>query len=36
MSSTAVAFIPGEKRKLKNHTSITQTVRNSLVMAYRG
>lgn len=36
MGSTAVAFIPGEKRNLKNHTSLAQTVRNSLVMAYRG
>ena len=27
---------PGAERELKNHTSLRQTVRNSLTMAYRG
>jgi ABC-2 type transport system permease protein len=29
-------IVPASERKLKNHTSIAQTVSNSLVMAYRG
>ncbi len=34
MSSTTIT--PGVERRLKNHTSIVQTMRNSLTMAYRG
>jgi len=30
------AITPGDQRKLKNHTSFRQTVRNSFTMAYRG
>ena len=33
---TATTIVPGIDRKLKNHTSIVQTVKNSLTMAYRG
>jgi len=29
-------IVPGIDRKLKNHTSVGQTIRNSLTMAYRG
>jgi ABC-2 type transport system permease protein len=36
MSSTTTAIVPGAGRKLKNHTSLRQTVSNSLTMAYRG
>ena len=35
MSATTM-IIPGEKRKLKNHTSFSQTIQNSLTMAGRG
>lgn len=35
MSSTAQA-LPATQPKLKNHASITQTLRNSFTMAYRG
>ena len=34
MSTTQI--IPGNKRQLKNHTSLRQAVSNSLTMAYRG
>lgn len=34
MSSTSIALVSG--RPLKNHTSLGQTIRNSLTMAYRG
>ncbi|RUT29612.1 ABC transporter permease [Paenibacillus zeisoli] len=34
MSSTSIK--PASQRHLKNHTSIGQTIRNSLTMAYRG
>ncbi len=34
--ATSTAIVPGFDRKLKNHTSLQQTVRNSLTMAYRG
>lgn len=34
MSSEVI--IPGAKRQLKNHTSLGQSIRNSLTMAYRG
>ncbi len=34
MSSTTI--VAGVDRQLKNHTSFSQTVRNSLTMAYRG
>lgn len=36
MSSATTAIVPGAKRQLKNHTSLGQTVRNSLTMAHRG
>ncbi|MGS0562924.1 MULTISPECIES: ABC transporter permease [Microbacterium] len=29
-------IVPASERRLKNHTSITQTVQNTLTMAYRG
>jgi len=35
MSSTT-AIVPGVERKLKNHTSLKQTIANSLTMAHRG
>ena len=35
MSSTT-QIIPGAERRLKNHTSVRLTVRNSFTMAYRG
>ena len=34
MSSTMIQ--PGTERQLKNRTSLGQTIRNSLTMAYRG
>ena len=36
MSATTVTIIPGEQRVLKNHTSLRQTIANSLTMAHRG
>jgi len=36
MTSTTAVIIPGEQRILKNHTSFSQTLRNSLTMAHRG
>lgn len=37
MNATAsTQIIPGAQRKLKNRTSFTQSLRNSLTMAYRG
>ncbi|WP_226531401.1 ABC transporter permease [Microbacterium paraoxydans] len=40
MSAVATApsrrIVPASERRLKNHTSIAQTVRNTLTMAYRG
>jgi ABC-2 type transport system permease protein len=33
--SDATAIIPGAERQLKNHTSIVQTLRNTLTMAHR-
>lgn len=36
MSSTTATITPGEKRTLKNHVSLGQTVSQSLTMAHRG
>jgi ABC-2 type transport system permease protein len=36
MSSSTTVIIPGIERKLKNHPSPVQIVKNSLTMAYRG
>jgi len=36
MSNTATVIMPGEKRVLKNHVSLKQTISQSLTMAYRG
>lgn len=36
MSSTTTQIMPGVERQLKNYTSITMSIRNSLTMAYRG
>jgi ABC-2 type transport system permease protein len=33
---SAITITPGADRELKNHTSLTQSVRNSFTMAYRG
>lgn len=34
--TSATMIIPANQRVIKNHTSLSQTVRNSLTMAYRG
>lgn len=34
--TATTAILPGQKRVLKNHTSIKQTIQNSLTMAHRG
>jgi ABC-2 type transport system permease protein len=36
MSTEATTIVPGAQRQLKNHTSLKQTISNSLTMGYRG
>jgi len=36
MSNSTTMIIPGTERKLKNHATFIQVVKNSLTMAYRG
>jgi len=35
-NETSTVIVPGSERKLKNYTSLRQTIANSLTMAYRG